>query len=197
MKNQPKRRINSKINLFLFLLLVNIGCSMKKGEYMNWVVSDDSGLTKTVVERAFKVKLTKLPAEYMVLNSYPNLLEWQDSLLTEFGHLTYFQLTIEHIDGDLLVKQGNQDDFDRIMYFFSFKLKNDIFAKVNAKMFPCSLYHYERGGGLNNKITILMAFDLQEVDKKAVDVSVWLKELNFSKPILFSFEHVSQPKIEL
>lgn len=154
------------INRFTYIFFILI-CSCGHGqlspeEYLNWHLSEQSGLRKVKEIADIKIELVYLNKNFLeskkVLNKSDGIninsevINDDESyfVLKLYPSKSNKNLTLERIDG--------QEDYYHNLSYFDTYMQDDIYFVSGKDTLPCEMYHYERNYSLSKVSTFLLSF---------------------------------------
>ena len=189
------KEISVSIIVLLFgIILLGTGCqknNVNDKEYLTYVSGEKNGLKKRkqVKDIIFEVQY-KTP-EYVLLKEGLNkgTLEWEERYeKTKQNYFFDIRLSVKNSNyGILKYNIQDYDDYNQRLYYFAFKVNEDIMMIDGRDSIPCSFHHFERTYDLAGHNTILVGFSpkaKQKGDKTLIINSPFL----FSGPVKFNIK---------
>ena len=153
-------------NIFLgFVLLQLVSCNQKTDVEVikEWVENPKNGMRQINVKNGVKYDLQYLPPLYRAARDF-NQEEGDtlDSLALNYEGMDQYVLKLSPANGvqnvlDLLANEKSSKE--DLLYYFSYRLENDLLLKVDQDVYKPILFHYERSYSVRNAETFLIGFE--------------------------------------
>lgn len=152
-------------NSWIFFLILFQACGRNEvspDKYLLWMKDYQNGLHQKKEVSNYVFDIQYKPYEYIVLNENRNLNKdpkKYSERIKELNGMLYFTLKISKTDSDLIKVESNDPaEYNRRLYYFLFRFKNDIYLLDGDKKYPCAVYHFERSYDLVGTKTFVLGF---------------------------------------
>lgn len=160
--SNPARFIGVLLCFFLSGCCISCNSALSRDAYVAWVRDYDNGLHVKKQFSGYDFDLQYLPSQYVMLQRSGAVTEGQDGQAT-LQHYT-LSVSLENKAADLISHNiANSIEKQQKLYYFSYEFQQDITLEENGKVLPCALFHFEKGSGLSNVSTFVLAFENSEV----------------------------------
>ena len=154
----PMRLISAISCFFLIAFFTSCNSALSSDAYVSWVKDYDNGLHVRKQFSEYNFDLQYLPSQYVMLQRQGAASVAQDDG-TVLQHYT-LSVSLENNAADLITYNiSNSADRQRRLYYFSYEFQQDITLEESGKVLPCALYHFEKGSGVSNISTFVLAFE--------------------------------------
>lgn len=144
--------------IFVVTCFTSCNSALSSDAYVSWVRDYDNGLHVRKQFSAYNFDLQYLPSQYVMLQRKGTASGAQDDG-SALQHYT-LSVNLENKAADLITYNiSNNADRQRRLYYFSYEFQQDITLEENGKVLPCALYHFEKGSGVSNISTFVLAFE--------------------------------------
>lgn len=207
--DQSTKKGASRLYLELGKIDMTIGeMKLTPKQYVNWINDQEiNSLTKKKKISEINYQLKHLPVAYMVSNELRKeqvSKDELDSLIPQYDGMEYYELKISVDDfNDETAKYGVYDlaEYQERISYMSFGMQDDLSLKVNDKVVPCQLFHFERTYGVAPYATFLFAFSKEEIGDEVKDRTVVLNDNLFNKGLVKFYWQAAEienvPKIQV
>lgn len=151
-----------KAILLVLIPVIFTSCNNTLDEhaFSRWMTDYDNGLHVRRASGDYLLDLQFTPASYVALheNSGGDF----RVRVKELEDLQYYTLTIGLSDSnDDFLNHGirDQQEKQRLLYYYSYLFQDDITLEDNGTVLPCVLYHFERSADMKNSRTFVLAFE--------------------------------------
>jgi len=142
------------------------GCdtSLSPLEYAQFLADQTNGFRQKILISPYQLQVEYQPSIYTAYRKSRGQQDIYKQKLKEDNKLSFFQLNLGLIQGgDLFAMLAhNPQDYQNLVYYFSYAFRKGIFLQRGDHKYPCVLYHFERSYDLQGSRNFVLGFENEE-----------------------------------
>lgn len=139
--------------------------SLEPVEYVKWIENPENGLKVEKPIGDYQFTLLYKPLEYIVLKEAKQLEIKKSELkkgveeISDFDYFTFQIGTVKNVEDVLKFGVNTNEEFQKRVDYFSFRMQNDLKLVDGKDTLQCSLFHFERTFGIAPYCTFVLGFE--------------------------------------